>query len=221
MLGLYPIISYGQNITDLEVANDKSADRIVAQQEGEAIADSVFLHPERIKYDSRCFRIDGEDRFIYSGTFHYFRTPQPLWRDRMQKLKEAGFNCVETYVAWNWHEREMPSSPEDYSKMDLSELEAFLQLADEFGLNVILRPGPYICAEWSGGGFPQWLMQKRPENPTCSTWLQSNDPEFMRWNEHWYRAVCRVAAPYQLTSRPVGSTGIILFQLENEFNRVK
>ena len=63
-------------------------------------------------------------------------------------------------------------------------------------------------------------MRKKPEETAYKVWLQSDDPEFMRWNEHWYRAVCRVAAPYQLTEKPVGGKGIILFQVENEFNRV-
>src|SRR5580693_1358160 len=63
-----------------------------------------FLHPDRIRYDSQCLTIDGKDVFIYSGAFHYFRCPKELWRDRFQKIKEAGFNCVETYVAWNWCE---------------------------------------------------------------------------------------------------------------------
>ena len=57
----------------------------------------------------------------------------------------------------------MPRSVQDDSQIDLGDLEAFLQMAEDFGLYVILRPGPYICAEWSGGGFPQWLMRKKPE----------------------------------------------------------
>src|SRR5262245_20114796 len=58
-----------------------------------------FSHPDRIKYDGHCITIEGKDLFIYSGAFHYFRCPKPLWRDRLTKIKEAGFNAVETYVA--------------------------------------------------------------------------------------------------------------------------
>ncbi len=211
-----------QNITDMAVMNDRSVDNALEQSvDVPVIDDSVFLHPDRIRYDRRCFQIEGEDVFLFSGTFHYFRTPQPLWGDRLRKLKAAGFNCVETYVPWNWHERRMPRTPQDDSCLDMRPLEEFLKLADEVGLYVIVRPGPYICAEWSGGGFPQWLMRKKPAKTLFDTWLQSTDPEFMRWNEHWYRAVCRTVAPYQLTHRPKGSTGIILFQIENEFNRIK
>ena len=208
-----------QNITDLSVsANTAGADRDLC--DSNIVPDSVFIHPERIRYDNRCFQIEGCDTYIYSGSMHYFRIPRPLWRDRMQKVKAAGFNCVETYVPWNWHERSMPSSVEDFSHVDMTELKAFLELATSMGFYVILRPGPYICAEWTGGGFPQWLMQKRPKKARRNVWMQSDDEYFMSWSRHWYRAVCRVASPYQITRRKPSTGGIILYQIENEFNRV-
>ena len=212
-----------QNITDLAVLSDRSASQgdLDDWTVGPALDDSVFLHPDRIRYDSRCLQIEGHDVFLLSGTFHYFRTPEPLWRDRLEKIRAAGFNCVETYVPWNWHEREMPLSPDDFSKVDLSELDHFLTLAEEVGLYAIVRPGPYICAEWSGGGFPQWIMRKRPERTLHEVWLQSMDPTFLAWNAHWYDAVCRVVAPHQLTRKAVGGKGVVLVQVENEFNRIK
>ena len=210
-----------QNMTDLAVMNDRSAGNRVLQSEVSTVDNSVFLHPNRIRFDDRCLQIEGKDVFVLSGTFHYFRTPQPLWRDRLQKLKTGGFNCVETYVPWNWHERQMPASPDDYSKLDMQPLDDFLRMCEDVGLYVIIRPGPYICAEWSGGGFPQWLMQKRPEKTRYEVWLQSNDPVFMQWNEHWYKAVCKVVTKHQIQKRPKGKTGVILFQVENEFNRIK
>lgn len=216
------VVAPAQNMTDSAVMDDKSADsRVLNIGTEPPIADSVFLHPDRIRYDHRCFQIEGRDVFIFSGTFQYFRVPRPLWADRFRKLKAAGFNCVETYVPWNWHEREMPRSLDDESHIDLGDMVAFLRMAEDFGLYVILRPGPYICAEWSGGGFPQWLLAKKPKALGDKVWLQSDEPEFMRWNEHWYRAVCRAAAPHQLTEKPAGGAGIILFQVENEYNRVK
>lgn len=222
LLGFLPMFTSAQNITDMAVMNDQSADTFIGNgAQISSIDDSVFIHSDRIRYDQRCIQIDGKDVFVFSGAFHYFRVPQPLWADRFKKLKEGGFNCVETYIPWNWHERKMPRSPQDESCLDMKELDDFLKMAEDFGLYVIVRPGPYICAEWSGGGFPQWIMQKKPVKTTFDTWLQSNDPEFMRWNEHWYRAVCRVVAPYQLTRKERGRTGVILFQVENEFNRIK
>src|SRR5689334_16352491 len=119
----------------------------------------------RITYDRQCLTIDGRDTFVYSGAFHYFRCPKELWRDRFATMKRAGLNTVETYVAWNWHEPDMPGSLDDYSKLDMTDLVDWLKMAtDEFGFNVILRPGPYICAEWEGGGYPQWLLTKRPKD---------------------------------------------------------
>lgn len=217
----FPLGLAAQNMTDIAVMNDRSAGNELVQSGQSTVDDSVFIHPDRIRFDNRCIQIEGKDVFVFSGAFHYFRVPQPLWADRFQKLKDAGFNCVETYIPWNWHEREMPRSPEDDSCLDMSQLEDFLAMAEEYGLYVIVRPGPYICAEWSGGGFPQWIMRKKPAKTSYEVWLQSNDPEFMHWNEHWYRAVCRVVAPHQLTRKAKGQTGVILFQVENEFNRIK
>src|SRR5215469_12829685 len=88
-----------------------------------AFADSArpFAHPDCIRYDSQCLTIDGKDVFIFSGAFHYFRCPKELWGDRFKKIKDAGFNTVETYVPWNWCEQEMPRSTGDFSKVDLKD----------------------------------------------------------------------------------------------------
>jgi hypothetical protein len=221
----------------------------------------VFSHPERIRYDGRCLTIDGRDTLILSGTFPYFRCPKALWRDRFQKIVASGCNAVETYVPWNWHERKMPASLDDFSQVDLADLRDWLRMAhDEFGLYTIIRPGPYICAEWDGGGFPRWLLTKMPAAarqsaggsvdvqaaagadavaPTgakpagggasrpsagpssaapAELWLRSDDPEFLAWSEHWLRAVCPVIAAEQVTRRPPGHGGVILFQIENEYD---
>ena len=72
-----------------------------------SFAQKKFAHPERVRYDGSCMTIEGKDVFVYSAAFHYFRCPEELWRDRFRQIKEAGFNTVETYVPWNWHERTM------------------------------------------------------------------------------------------------------------------
>jgi hypothetical protein len=128
-----------------------------------ALADEPrpFAHPDRIHYDGHCLTIDGKDVFLFSGSFHYFRCPKELWPERFQTIKNAGFNCVETYAAWNWSEREMPASVEDLSKIDVHDLDDWLTMAEQFGFYVIVRPGPYICAEWDGGGYPQWLVAEK------------------------------------------------------------
>ena len=116
----------------------------------EAIPAAQVIH-----YDGHCLTINGNDTFIRSAEFHYFRTPPELWRDRFQKIKDAGFNTVDTYVPWNWHEREMPAGLDDFSKVDLSEFKAWLDMAQhEFGLYTMVRPGPFICAEWAGRWLP-------------------------------------------------------------------
>lgn len=178
----------------------------------------LFPHPERIRYDGHCLQIEGRDFFLSSAAFHYFRTPPELWRDRFQKIKDAGFNTVETYVPWNWHERDLPSGLDDFSKVDLSELEAWLKMAqDEFGFYTIVRPGPFICAEWGGGGYPRWLAKFNPWTGK-EFWLRSADDAHIAWSVHWYQAVCRVFAREQITRKPKGAKGIILVQIENEYD---
>jgi Glycosyl hydrolases family 35 len=182
-------------------------------------AAAAIAGPPRISYDHQCFQIDGKDFFIYSGSLHYFRCPKPLWADRLARLKQAGFNCVETYVPWNWHEQIPPADVNDFSKVDLTDLADFVDMATEqFGLQVILRPGPYICAEWDGGGFPQWLITKRPPGGGKALWLRSDDPTYLAWCKHWYAAVAKVIAPRQITHRPAGAAGVIFWQIENEYD---
>jgi hypothetical protein len=176
-----------------------------------------FAQPERLRYDGHCLQIEGRDVFIYSAAFHYFRCPQALWRDRFRKIKDAGFNTVETYVPWNWHERSLPAGLEDFSQIDLSEIDAWLKMAqDEFGFYTIVRPGPFICAEWGGGGYPRWLAKFGPG--TGGFWLRSADESHIAWSVHWYDAVCKLFAREQLTRKPKGGKGIILVQIENEYN---
>jgi len=183
-----------------------------------AAGQAKFIDPTRIHYDGQCFQINGKDAFVYSGAFHYFRCPQPLWPDRFAKIKAAGFNTVETYIPWNYHEQEEPANLDDYSKIKLRECQEWIQMAiEKYGLNVIVRPGPYICSEWDSGGYPQWLMKYKPEG-FKGDWLRSDDPTYLAWSRHWYRAVCRALERFQITRRPEGKPGIIMFQLENEYD---
>jgi len=180
-----------------------------------------FPKPDRIRYDGHCFTIDGKDTFIRSAAFHYFRVPRELWRDRFRKIKDAGFNTVETYVPWNWHERDMPAGPGDFSKVDLSEFEAWLKMAqDEFGFYTIVRPGPFICAEWAGGAYPRWLAKFAPGTGE-HFWLRSGDDSHIAWSVHWYDAVCKVFAREQITRKPKDGRGIIMVQIENEYDHHK
>ena len=101
-----------------------------------------------ITYKGKDFFLKGEKFNIYAGAIHYFRTLPEYWEDRLLKLKLAGFNTVETYVCWNLHE---PKKGEfDFS--GILDIERFLDIAQYLVLNAIVRPGPYICAEWENGG---------------------------------------------------------------------
>lgn len=173
----------------------------------------------RVTFDKQCVTVDGKDLLIFSGAFHYFRCPKELWRDRFRKLKEAGFNTVETYAAWNWHEPNPPANVDDFSKMNTTDISDWLAMAtDEFGMYVYFRPGPYICAEWDGGGYPQWLPALRPVDFKAPLWLRSDEPTYLAWCKHWFTAAAKAAKPFLITNRPTGKTGIILWQIENEYN---
>uniref|UniRef100_A0A8D2LJ39 Beta-galactosidase n=3 Tax=Varanus komodoensis TaxID=61221 RepID=A0A8D2LJ39_VARKO len=101
------------------------------------------------------FLLEGKPFRIFSGSVHYFRVPREYWKDRLMKMKACGLNTLTTYVPWNLHETER-------GKFDFSgnlDLQTFIRTAEEVGLWVILRPGPYICSEWDLGGLPSWLLR--------------------------------------------------------------
>ena len=109
-----------------------------------AIADGQFLY-------------DGKPTAIYSGEMHYERVPAPYWRHRLKMMKAMGLNAVATYVFWNFHE--VAPGKWDWTT-DEHNLRKFVQTAQEEDMLVILRPGPYCCAEWEYGGYPWWLQQQ-------------------------------------------------------------
>uniref|UniRef100_A0A2K5C3L8 Galactosidase beta 1 like n=1 Tax=Aotus nancymaae TaxID=37293 RepID=A0A2K5C3L8_AOTNA len=125
--------------------------------------------------DTRSFVVDRDhDRFLLdgapfryvSGSLHYFRVPRVLWADRLLKMRWSGLNTIQFYVPWNYHEPQ----PGVYNFNGSRDLIAFLNEAALANLLVILRPGPYICAEWEMGGLPSWLLRK-PE-----IHLRTSDP---------------------------------------------
>jgi Glycosyl hydrolases family 35/Beta-galactosidase, domain 2/Beta-galactosidase second all-beta domain len=159
-----------------------------------------FENPQLIRYDASCFTINNQDAFIMSGAFHYPRCPRALWRDRLARFKAAGFNTIETYAFWNYHE------PEE-GRADLTEFEDFVKLVKEMGFWMIARPGPYVCAEWDAGGFPHWIVAKRFP-------LRSDDPQSIATSQHWYSLVLPIIQRHQVT---LGGP-IIMMQIENEYD---
>ena len=104
--------------------------------------------------DNGVFSLDGKPMTILSGAIHYFRTHPDQWRDRLEKLKDCGFNTVETYTPWNLHEK----TPGCFDFTGMLDIGRFLDTAAEVGLYAIVRPGPFICAEWEFGGLPADLL---------------------------------------------------------------
>jgi beta-galactosidase len=149
------------------------------------------------------FLLDGKPFQIISGSIHYARIPRAYWRDRLRMAKAMGLNSITTYVFWNWHEPER--GVYDFSgNRDVAE---FVREAQEEGLYVILRPGPYSCAEWDFGGFPAWLLK----DPNMV--VRSRDPQFLAAARAWLMQLGKQLAPLQ-----VGNGGpIIAVQVENEY----
>ncbi|XP_067102453.1 beta-galactosidase-1-like protein 2 [Osmerus mordax] len=112
---------------------------------------------EGLRANSSKFTLEGEPFHILGGSIHYFRVPRAYWGDRLLKMRACGVNTLTTYVPWNLHEPERGV----FNFQDQLDLEAYINLAAELGLWVILRPGPYICAEWDLGGLPSWLLRDR------------------------------------------------------------
>src|SRR5580704_9200678 len=110
------------------------------------------------------FLLESEPFQIISGAIHYFRVVPEYWEDRLQKLKACGFNTVETYVPWNVHE----PRPGEFDFDGLLDVARFLDIAARLELLAIVRPSPYICAEWDFGGLPSWLLADPKMQVRCS-----------------------------------------------------
>lgn len=150
------------------------------------------------------FYMDGKPFHIYSGAMHYFRIPCEYWEDRLQKLKAAGFNTVETYVAWNVHQ------PKEEAKFDFegqNDLIGFIKTAQKVGLYVIVRPGPYICAEWEFGGFPAWLLKYEDIQLRCY------NERYLGFVKQYFDVLLPMLAKEQITC----GGPIIAMQVENEY----
>src|SRR3982750_4180141 len=149
------------------------------------------------------FLLDGKPFQIISGDMHYARVPRQYWRDRMRKMKAMGLNTLTTYVFWNLHEPR-PGQFDFTGNLDIA---ACVRTAQEEGLWVIVRPGPYICSEWEFGGFPAWLLT------TPDMKVRSSDPRFLKAAAEYMKEVGRQLAPLQITH----GGPIIMTQVENEY----
>jgi beta-galactosidase len=150
------------------------------------------------------FLLDGKPIQLLSGEIHYARVPRAYWQQRLQMAKAMGLNAVSTYVFWNFHER--APGKFDFST-DERDLAAFLKLAQQEGLWVILRPGPYVCAEWDFGGYPSYLIKD------STVVVRGRDPRFLAAEARYLKALGRVVRPYLVTH----GGPVLLVQVENEY----
>ncbi len=149
------------------------------------------------------FLLDGEPFTVKAAELHYPRIPREYWGQRLDMVKALGMNAVCMYVFWNVHEQR----PGEFDFTGQNDIAEFVRMAGERGLMVIVRPGPYVCAEWEMGGLPWWLLQEDGVE------LRSLDPRFMEPVKRFLNAVGEQLAPLQ-----IGRGGpIIMAQVENEF----
>lgn len=159
-----------------------------------------------LRFKNRQFYLDGKPFRIFSGAFHYFRVLPQYWNETFLKMKASGLNTVETYVAWNFHE-EIKGSFNFVGNKGLLNVREFIETAKSHGLFVILRPGPYICAEWEFGGLPSWLLRDTDMKVRSNYegYLSAVDTYFAHLIPHIQHLQYAKGGP------------IIAFQIENEF----
>ncbi|MER6912867.1 beta-galactosidase family protein [Streptomyces sp. NPDC000594] len=147
------------------------------------------------------FLLDGRPVRLLSGALHYFRVHEEQWGHRLAMLRAMGLNCVETYVPWNLHE----PAPGEYR--DPEALGRFLDAARAAGLWAIVRPGPYICAEWENGGLPHWLTGPLGRR------VRTADEAFLGPVERWFARLLP-----QVVERQIDRGGpVLMVQIENEY----
>ncbi|WP_114938704.1 beta-galactosidase [Mucilaginibacter endophyticus] len=155
-----------------------------------------------IDFDSKGFLVNGKRTFIASAGLEYARIPHELWYDRLLKIKRAGFNCIEIYTIWNFHE-------EKEGKFNFSgdrDLGKFLDIVKQLGLYAIVRVGPYYCAEWDNGGYPIWLKFKKGLR------VREDNKPFEQYVDRFFDHLLPVVFQRQINK----GGAVILVQLENE-----
>jgi len=149
------------------------------------------------------FLLDGEPHRVLSGAIHYFRVHPDLWQDRIRKARLMGLNTIETYVAWNAH----APRPGEFDLTGGLDLGRFLDLVAAEGMHAIVRPGPYICAEWSNGGLPYWLFADG------TVGVRRDEPGFLAAVRQYLEQLAPVLVPRQVDQ----GGPIVLVQVENEY----
>ncbi|GAA3533724.1 beta-galactosidase [Nonomuraea rosea] len=157
----------------------------------------------QVTYDKYSLQVDGRRIVLQAAEFHYFRLPsQRLWRDVFEKFKAAGFNAVSLYFSWAYHS----PAPGAYDFTGVRDVDRLLRTAQQAGLYVIARPGPYINAETTGGGFPAWLKNVPGR-------ARSSEAGFQDAYREWLHRINPILARHQVTQ----GGPVILYNAENEY----
>jgi beta-galactosidase len=149
------------------------------------------------------FLLDGKPFQIISGEIHYTRVPREAWRQRMRMAKAMGINTIGTYVFWNVEEPEKDS----FDFKGNADIAAFVKTAKEEGLWVVLRPSPYVCAEWEFGGYPYWLQNEK------GLVVRSKEPKYLAEYKKYINQLGKQLSPYLITN----GGNILMVQVENEY----
>ena len=160
------------------------------QQHSFALGDSVFL-------------LDGKPFQMISGEMHYPRVPREAWRQRMKMAKAMGLNTIGTYVFWNLHEPQK----DVFDFTGNNDIAAFVKIAQEEGLWVVLRPSPYVCAEWEFGGYPYWLENEK------ELVVRSKEYQYLAEYKKYIKELGKRLAPLQINH----GGNIVMVQVENEY----
>jgi beta-galactosidase len=164
---------------------------------------SMQVRARRFSLSWDQFLLDGKPFQIISGEMHFARIPKEYWRARLRMAKAMGLNTICTYVFWNVEEPEKGK----FNFKGNADVAAFVQIAGEEGLWVIVRPSAYACAEWEFGGYPYWLLKERDLK------VRSRDPEFLKLMKVYYEELGKFLVPLQVTH----DGPILMVQVENEY----
>ena len=167
------------------------------------------MNSKIVSYDKHGFIINGKREFLIGGEFHYFRVPAALWEDRLQKMKATGANLISVYIAWNLHE---PVEGKQRWSGDY-DLDLFLTLCEKYGFYVLIKPGPYICAELDFGGHPDWLIGKIARGEFR---LRTLDKKYLELCRYWYKSCSELFVKHLITKGGC----IIAAQIENEYDHL-
>lgn len=155
------------------------------------------------KVEGTSFLLDGKPFQMRSGEIHYSRVPKEEWRNRIRMAKAMGLNTICTYVFWNFHETRRG----EYDFSGEKDVAAFVKLCGEEGMQAIVRPGPYVCAEWDLGGIPAWLLAE----PGIK--LRTTDPRFLDPAKAWMKHMGGMLQPLSIAN----GGPLLMVQVENEY----